>query len=80
MKTVASGRKSPSKVLSGSFEDPEIGIMRDRIAAKKKKVAEAAAKKLSTKTGAPKTTRKAEADDEGRKLTKHLDRALQDCV
>ena len=36
-------------ILRHSFEDPDISKMRDRIAAKKKKVADEATKKTSTK-------------------------------
>ena len=54
--------------------------MRGRIVAKKKKVAEEASNQLSTKKKVPKVTKNAEADENGRQLTKLLDRALKDCV
>ena len=55
--------------------------MTERIAAKKKKVANKATKKsTSMKEKASRTTKKATADDEGRKPTKCIDRALTDCV
>ena len=80
IRTATSGRKSTSKALSASLEDTGICNMRDRIVAKKKKVAEEANKQLSMKKNAPKTTKKAEADEEGRQLTKLPDRALEDFV
>ena len=43
-------------------------------------LAEEAAKSVSSKGKASKATKKATTDDEGRKLTKCLDRALHDCV
>ena len=49
--------------------------------AKKKKVSvELAKKSTNTKGKASKTTKKATTDEEGRKLTKCIDRALHDCV
>ena len=43
-------------------------------------MADEATKKTSTKEKAPRTTEKTEAGEEGRRLTKLLDRALHDCV
>ena len=77
-RTGTSGKKSSSKALSSSFKDPGICNMRDRIAAKKKRVADEATTKTSTKENAPRMTKK--ADEEGKKLTKLLDRALHGCV
>ena len=55
--------------------------MRTRIAArkgKKKQVAEGAIKSLSSKGKGSKDLKKATTDDEGRKLTKLIDRVLHD--
>ena len=56
--------------------------MRERIAARKKKtqMADEATKSSSSKGKASKDTKKATVDEEGRKLTKCLDRALHDVV
>ena len=82
MVTGSSGRKSASKALSVSFgDDHAMDNMRERIAARKKKkeqVADEAAKILSSKGKASTDTKKATTDEEGRKLTKCLDRALHD--
>ena len=80
MKTGSTGKKTASKALSSSFEDHGIGNMRERIAAKNKKVADEAMKKTSMKENAPSMSKKATADEEGRKLTKCINRALHDCV
>ena len=48
IRTVALDRKSTSKALSVAFEDTGICNMRDRIATRKKKVADAANKQIST--------------------------------
>ena len=54
--------------------------MRERIAARKKKAADEATKSTNLKGKASKTTKKATTDDEGRKVTKCIDRALHDCL
>ena len=70
-----------SKALSVSFgDDHAMDNMRTRIAArkeKKKQVAEESNKSLSSKGKASTELKKATTDDEGRKLTKLIDRALQ---
>ena len=53
--------------------------MREPIAARKKKVADEATNIMSSKGKASKATKKG-TDDEGRKLTKCMDRALHDCL
>ena len=64
-----------------AFEDTGICDMRDRIATRKREVADEANKQLgTTKTKDPKKTKKVEADADGRQLTKLLDRALKDCA
>ena len=76
----SSGRKSVSKALSGAFgDDHATDNMRTRIAVrkeKKKQVAEGGNKRRSSKGKASKDTKKATTDEEGRKLTKLIDRAL----
>ena len=80
----SSGRKSASKALSVSFGDGHaVDNMWARIASrreKKKLVAELeeANKSLSSKGKASKDLKKATTDDEGRKLTNLIDRALHD--
>ena len=78
----SSGRKSASKALSSAFgDDHAMENMRTRIAArkeKKKQVAEGANKSLSSKGKASKELKKATTDEEGRKLTKLIDRAFHD--
>ena len=65
MKAGSVGLKGASKALLVSFE---------RIAAKKKKVADEATKKsTSTKEKASRTTKKSTAGDDGRGLTKCID-------
>ena len=82
MVTGSSGRKRTSKALSGSFDDDHaMDNMRERIAARQKKTKQAAdeaAKSLSSNGKASKDTKKATTDEEGRKLTRLIDRALQD--
>ena len=86
IRTVSSGRKSLRRASQARLLPRPLrthaGIcdMRDRVVAKKKKVADEANKKSSTETKAPTTAKKAEADEEGQHLTKLLDRALNDCV
>ena len=69
IRTAALGRRSTSKALSVAFENTGICYMRDRIVAKKNKVAEEANKMLTTKKKEPKRTKKAEVDEDGRQLT-----------
>ena len=69
-----------SKALSAAFKDMGICHMRDRVATRKKEVAEEANNQLSTKNKEPKKTKKVEADANGRQLTKLLGRALKHCV
>ena len=64
---------------SASFQDLDIRDTRDRIAARMKKVADDASKKVDTKEKAPRT-KKGNANEEDRKLTRLLDRALHDCA
>ena len=83
MRTGSSGLRSASKALSVSFDDDHaMETMRERMATRKKKkqMADDATKSLSSKGKALKGTKKSTVDGEGRKLTKCLDRALQDCV
>ena len=80
IRTAASGRRSTPKALSSALGDAGICDMRGRIVAKKKKVAGEANKQPSTKKTVPKVTKKAEADEDVRQLTKLLDRALKGCV
>ena len=82
----STSRRSASKALSADFgDDHAMDNMRKRIATrkakdqeKKKQVAEGASKSQSTRGGSSKEAKKATTDDEGRKLTKLIDRALQD--
>ena len=78
----SSGQKNVSNALSVSFSDGHaMDNMRTRIAArkeKKKQVAEEANKSLSSTGKAPKDLKKATTDDEGKKATKLIDRALHD--
>ena len=80
----SSGRKGASKALSGSFGDDldhAMDNLRERIATrkeKKKQVAEGANKSQSSRGKASKDSKKATTDDEGRTLTKLIDRALHD--
>ena len=78
----SSGRKSASKALSGSFgDDHAMDNLRTRISSRKEKkmqVAEGANKSQSSRGRASKETKKATTDDEGRKLTKLIGRALHD--
>ena len=80
----SSGRKSASNAISVSFgDDHAMDNMRERIATRKKnkkQVADEATKSLSTKGNASKDTEKATTDEEGRKLTKCIDQALQFCT
>ena len=70
MRTAASGRRGTSNILSDgvsvAFEDTGTCNMRDRMVAKKTKVAEEANRQLSTKKKAPKMTKNAEAGEDGR--------------
>ena len=71
MKTGSVGLMCASKALLVSFEDYGVCNMRERIAAKKKKVADETTKKsLSAKEKDSRATKKATTDDQGRKLTK----------
>ena len=78
----SSGRKIVSKALSVSFgDDHAMDNMRARIATrkeKKKQVAEEANKSLSSKGKASKDLKNATTNEEGRKLTKLIHRALHD--
>ena len=82
----SSSRRSASKALSADFgDDHAVENMRIRIAfrkAKEKKmqVAEGANKSQSTQGGSSKDTKKATIDEEGRKLTRLIDRALHDIL
>ena len=72
-------------VLTGvaSFDDDHaMDNMKEHIAVRKKKkqMADEATKNLSSRGNASKGTKKGTADEDGRPLTKCLDRALHDCV
>ena len=72
----------PRHSLTGTFcDDHAIDNLRTRIASrkeKKKQVAEGGSKSQSSIGRASKETKKATTDDEGRKLTRLIDRALHD--
>ena len=76
------GRKGVSKALSTDFgDDHAMDNLRTRIASmkeKKKQVAEGASKSQSSQGGSSKDAKKATIDNEGRKLTRLIDRALHD--
>ena len=80
MKTGSSGLKCASKAPSVSFDDHGIDNMRERVAARKKNVADEATKSTSSKGKASKATKKATADGEGRELSSSVDRALHGCL
>ena len=83
----STGRKSASEALSADFGDGRaMENMRKRIATRKAKeqekkqvlVAEGANKSQSTRGGSSKDAKKATTDEQGRKLTRLVDRALHD--
>ena len=81
----SSGRRSASKALSADFgDDHAMENMRIRIASRKdtekekRQVAEGGNKCQSTRGGSSKDTKKATIDEQGRKLTRLIDRALHD--
>ena len=78
----AGGRKSVSKALSTDFGDNHaMDNLRTRIASRKEKnkqVAEGASKSQSSQGGSSKDAKKATIGNEGRKLTRLIDRALHD--
>ena len=81
----SSSRKSASKALAADFgDDHAMENLRTRVASRKEKarekkqVAEGANKSQSTQGGTSKETKKPAIDEQGRKRTRLIDRALHD--